>query len=572
MSPELYALQHFHFLRPEWALLLIPWLAMVWVHNRQRESRDRFGGIIAPHLLQHLRLQRFDKRWLNPRNFSLVFMLLALLVLIGPSWRQQPTPLSQDEAALIILLDASSSMQQSDVQPSRLERAQQKITDLLTLRPDKKAALVVYAGTAHTALSQTADQDILNQYLAAIKPDIMPRTGKFPEYGLPLVDEILHETDAPATIVLFTDGLGADSEQAFASYFESRPHQLLVVGVGTDAAEPGSIPLERQSLQALATAARGDYVALTVDGADMQKLNRRINSHYVVVEDSALPWLDSGYPLVFPAMILFLMWFRKGWTLTWAVLVLPIILSTALAPALAQAQDVPGAGEASVGRWDASRWDASRWDASRWDASRWFADLWLTGNQQGRALMQLGRYPDAAARFTDPMWMGIAHYYSEEFMLAAEYFSRRDSDDALFNEANARAQGRDYVRAVNRYDRLLARSPDYPGAAQNRTRVQDIIDEINRLSESQQQEKGVSGEDKELGSDDAIPAQGADEPGWEEAEIKQLTAEEILQDSTTRDMWLRSVQQDPSNFLAIKFAMQLQAAESEPQLPAQDDQ
>jgi len=128
------------------------------------------------------------------------------------------------------------------------------------------------------------------------------------------------------------------------------------------------------------------------------------------------------------------------------------------------------------------------------------------------------------------------------------------------------------VRAVNRYDRLLARSPDYPGAVQNRTRVQDIIDEINRLSESQQQEKGVSGEDKELGSDDAIPAQGADEPGWEKAEIKQLTAEEILQDSATRDMWLRSVQQDPSNFLAIKFAMQLQAAESEPQLPAQDDQ
>src|SRR5690606_23172127 len=101
-------------------------------------------------------------------------------------------------------------------------------------------------------------------------------------------------------------------------------------------------------------------------------------------------------------------------------------------------------------------------------------------------------------------------------------FSRRDSDDALFNEANARAQARDYVRAVNRYDRLLARNPNYAGAAANRTQVQAIIDEINRLSESQQQEDGVGSEDKELSSDDAVPAEGADEIVWQQAEIKQL--------------------------------------------------
>jgi Ca-activated chloride channel family protein len=156
------------------------------------------------------------------------------------------------------------------------------------------------------------------------------------------------------------------------------------------------------------------------------------------------------------------------------------------------------------------------------------------------------------------MWKGLAYYYAEDFMLAAEYFSRSDSDDALFDEANARAHARDYVRAVNRYDRLLERNPDYPGASQNRQRVQELIDEINRLSESQQPEPGVSGEDKELGTDDAIPAQGAEELTWEQAETVSLTADEILADPATAEMWLRSVQQDPSNFLAIKFGMQLQ--------------
>ncbi len=552
MLPDLDALRYFHFLRPEWGLLLIPWLAMVWMQNRRHADRDMFGGIIAPHLLQHLRLQRFETRWFNPRNFSVVFMLFALLLVMGPSWRQQPSPLSQDEAALVILLDASNSMQQRDVQPSRLQRAKQKIADLLALRPDKQAALVAYSGTAHTVLSLTADQDILNQYLAAIKPSTMPRSGKFPEYALPLVDDILRGTLAPATVVLFADGLGADSEAAFETYFASHPHQLVVEGVGSEAETPDVAPLEKAALQSLAAAVNGEYVSLTVDDADVRQINRRVNSHYVVVEDSALPWLDSGYPLVFPAMILFLMWFRKGWTLTWASVLLPLVLSVAPPPALAQGDTVPDSAPSGIGRW--------------------FADLWLTGDQQGRLLMQMGRYPAAAASFTDPMWKGMAYYYDEQFLLAAEYFSRSDSDDALFNEANARAQARDYVRAVNRYDRLLARHPDYPGAAANRARVQAIIEEINRLSESQQQEAGTGGGDKELGSDDAVPAQGADEVVWQDAKITQLTAEQILQDPATSEMWLRGVQQDPSQFLAIKFAMQLQAREAAPQPAPEGDQ
>ena len=57
---------------------------------------------------------------------------------------------------------------------------------------------------------------------------------------------------------------------------------------------------------------------------------------------------------------------------------------------------------------------------------------------------------------------------------------------------------------------------------------------------------------------------------WQQAEIKQLTAEDILQDPATSDMWLRSVQQDPSNFLAIKFAMQLQNRETASDKSPQD--
>ncbi len=551
MLPELDNLAYFHFLRPGWALLLLPWLAMVVMQRRRYSRRDMFGGIIAPHLLEHLRLSRFDSRWINPRTFANVFMFLTLLILMGPSWRQQPSPLNEDRAATVIVLDVSHSMEQRDVQPSRLQRAKQKISDLLALRPDKKAALIVYAGSAHTVLTLTADQDILRQYLAAITPDIMPRNGKFPEYSLPLIDQVLRQSNAPATVVLFTDGPGADSLGAFSRYFDQRRHQLIVVGVGSEHQQAGLAPLERQALTQLADSAGGRYLPLTVDDRDVQRINRYIDSHYIVIQDSALPWLDSGYPLVFPAMALFLMWFRRGWTLTWGWLLIPLVLSGAPAPATAQQPaEAEPPGTHSVG------------ENSQHAIGLWFAGLWLSPDQQGRLLFQMGHYRQAATRFQNPLWKGLCYYYAEDFMLAAQYFSRSDSAVALFNEANSRAHARDYVRAVNRYDRLLASNPNYPGAAANRARVQELIEEINRLSESQQQEEGTSGEDKQLGGDDAVPAAGADELSWEQGEIAQLTAQDILQDPATADMWLRGVQQDPSKFLAIKFSMQLQQAEA----------
>ena len=539
MLPDLNMLEYFHFLRPLWGLLVIPWIFVFFMLSKMESGRDMFGGIIAPHLLEHLRLNQFQNRWANPRNFTKVIFLFLLIILMGPSWRQQPSPLIQDDATLVILLDASSSMTQRDIQPSRLARAKQKISDLLALRPDKKAALVVYAGSAHTVLTLTADQSILTQYLAAIKPTIMPRPGKFPEYALANIDEILRQSSSPATVLLIADGLGGDSDKAFTTYFAENPHQLLVLGVGTDGSSSEQskgddiIPLEKKSLDSLAENSGGRYIELSINNSDVKQIDRLVDSRYLVAEDSALPWLDSGYALVFPAMALFLMWFRRGWTISWIWILTPVLLLHQPAPVYAQ--------------------DIETTDTE----NHWFADLWLTGDQQGRVLMQLGEYREAGTRFVDPLWKGLAYYYAEDFMQAAEYFSRSDSNNALFNEANARAQARDYVRSVARYDRLLARTPDFPGAASNRAQVQEIIDETNRLSESQQDEAGVSGEELDPEGDDAVPAQGADEIVLKEIELVQLTAEQILQDPATSEMWLRSVQHDPATFLAIKFNMQL---------------
>ena len=140
-------IEHFHFLRPWWALALLPILLIIAIQWRREDQTRGWQSVIAPHLLDALRVRQFRNHWFNPASLSMVVMSLMIIILMGPSWRQQASPLTRDEAALVVLLDVSASMQQRDIQPSRLQRAQQKIGDLLELR---KGSLI--ASTALTTL------------------------------------------------------------------------------------------------------------------------------------------------------------------------------------------------------------------------------------------------------------------------------------------------------------------------------------------------------------------------------------------------------------------------------------
>jgi Ca-activated chloride channel family protein len=526
-------IEHFHFLRPWWGLLLVPTLLLLVQQWRQRDYESAWQSIIAPHLLQALRVRQFRNHWFNPVTVAALFMFLTALILMGPSWRQQDSPLTRDDAALVILLDASQSMRQKDIQPSRLERAKQKISDLLELRTGSRTALVVFAGSAHTVLNLTDDTDILGQYLAAIETDIMPRSGKFPEYALPLVDTIVEGNTAPTTVLLLTDGVSDATESIFNDWFSQRQHQLLILGVGLaqPPADSNVAPLEESALRDLADTTSGRYIDLSIDKKDISGINRMVDAHFVIADDKTVPWLDSGYWLVFPCLLVFSLWFRKGWTLHWSFVLL-------FSLGLLQPQ------QASA-------------------ADNWFADLWLSSDQQGRILLQRGDFHEAALRFRDPMWKGVAYYYAEDFKLAAEYFSRVDSPLARFNRANALAQGQNYVLAVRLYQQLLSENPAYAAAETNRQVVQDLIDAINAMSESQADESG-SNNSQELGDDDPQRADGAERAAQDNAELQQFDADEILQDSKINEMWMRSVQRDPSHFLSVKFGMQLERREAAP--------
>ncbi len=121
----------FHLLRPEllWGLLICPVLAVaLW---RRRARQGDWSRAIDPELLPYLMPDHSDQTRRTTIWMPTLLLSLIVLAAAGPSLRQVELPVIKRADALVLVLDLSASMLAADVQPSRIQRARQKILDLL---------------------------------------------------------------------------------------------------------------------------------------------------------------------------------------------------------------------------------------------------------------------------------------------------------------------------------------------------------------------------------------------------------------------------------------------------------
>ena len=401
----------FHFLRPAWLLALLPIAALVWLHHRRRASSRAAGGVIAPHLLKHLTVGGGDATRTGPMALSATVAALMAFALAGPAWEREPSPFADDQAALVIAIDASRTMNCIDVAPTRLERAKQKVRDLLARRPGAKTALVAYAGSAHLVLPLTEDRAILETYLDAIDTDLMPKAGKRADLAIAAALEVLERQKASGSILLLTDAHDVAGDE-------------LVLAVGTARGGPVRTKEKLDTVNVAPPVAVAGGIELTADDADVRRLAARAERSLVNVAAAGARWKDFGYILVFPCLLLAALWFRRGWIVRWT-LALPLIVF------------VPACG----------------------------ADAWWTADQQARRLFEAGEFAAAAEQFEDPHWRGIALYRAGRYEDALTAFALAG---AHFNRGNCSVKLKRYDDAIAAYDEVLRETPDDADAAFNR--------------------------------------------------------------------------------------------------------
>ena len=313
-------LQQFHFLRPAWLLLLIPALFLMWSVYQRSDSLRAWRKVISPHLLEHLLVREGGDsgRW-KPVYLLGLGWLAGILALAGPSWQMQPSPFSEDQAAMFIVVKVTPDMLAQDIQPSRLQRSVLKIHDLLALKKDIRTGLIAYAGSAHLVMPLTSDAGIINNFAAALKPGAMPLEGDEPAEAIAMASRRLNQAGVPGSIVLITDAVDNSQLAALQNTYKQSAVEvhILAMAAGPEVIPPpGSYPAAALDLDSLRKAARamgGTVITVTADQQDVERLSAGIErsiSHAPTQEGQQ--WRDEGYYLLLLLALILLFFFREG--------------------------------------------------------------------------------------------------------------------------------------------------------------------------------------------------------------------------------------------------------------------
>jgi Ca-activated chloride channel homolog len=503
-------LTDFHFIRPTWLLAIVPMVIIAFLLWRNKLSRGNWTACCDAELLPFLleeKAANHSRLWLVT---GVIATLLVIVALAGPTWQRLPSPAFRNEAALVIALNLSPSMDAADIKPSRLTIARYKIADILKQRKDGQTALLVYSGAAFTVTPLTNDTNTIDSQLTALTTDIMPTEGNNTAAVLEKAVDLFKQSGLQSgQILLVTDAVNIDEALPAAKKLDN--FQLSVLGVGTEDGAPIALPeggflkdeqgsivvtkLNVADLSALAQAGHGLYQTLTADDHDIQSLMKTFDKpeQQQGKEDSNLmleQWDDKGAWLLLLVLPLAALFFRKGLLMVAFVLLLPLPKNSY---------------------------------ALEWQ------DLWQRPDQQALKAYQQQDYAKAAEKFENPDWQAAAHYKAGEYDKALKTYQSEAKQTAenFYNQGNALAQSGQLKEALAAYEQALKLNPNDADAKFNKDLVEKELekqkeqqDKQDNKDNKQEQNADQQKSDKQQGSDNK------DQQNQQSEQQEQQTKEE----------------------------------------------
>ena len=302
--------ENFHLLRP-WALLLAPpALVLWWLGRRAADTTRRWARVMDPDLLKLLVVGGRTGRHFGPNDILLLGWVAAAVAIAGPTWTREPSPFADALPPVMIVLKVAPSMTTTDLAPTRLDRARQKIADLLKAREGGAAGLIAYSGSAHLVLPPTADRDVVLAMAGALAPQIMPREGDRLADAVAMAAQVLREGGRGGSILIVADTVAPGQTEALKAA-ETAPVVFFAM------APPASVEAD-EALKAAVSALDAHLVETTIDGDDIEVLARRLadRSGAATPPGATERWQETGYWLSFLIAALVLGWFRRGWVIS----------------------------------------------------------------------------------------------------------------------------------------------------------------------------------------------------------------------------------------------------------------
>lgn len=252
-----------------WLLLLLPlpWLLQRWLPGtRQRQDALRlpfFHQLAGPLGLTPANAAGSSAGRLAALLEALAWCLLVL-ALAAPSRLEPPLVKQQPLRDLLLAVDASMSMANTDTSDgrTRLQAVQQVVDDFVQRRASDRLGLLVFGDQPYTQTSFTQDHATLRQLLAELQPGIAgPRTALGDSIGLAI--RLFRQSQSPERVmILLSDGSDTSSRKSpDDAALVARDQGIVIhsIGFGDPNAE-GEQRLDAEQLQRIAAITGGRYL------------------------------------------------------------------------------------------------------------------------------------------------------------------------------------------------------------------------------------------------------------------------------------------------------------------------
>ncbi len=212
----------------------------------------------------------------------LAAMALSVAALARPQWGANWIDVKHQGLDILIVLDTSNSMRAQDIAPSRLERAQLGIQDLVHRLSGERIGLIAFSGGAFLQCPLTIDYGAFLMTLDDVYPGVIPRGGTAIAQALrKALDSFEQDIESDRAIILITDGEDHEGRPlALIDELNRRGIRVYAIGIGSPEGDLIPIRDEQGRLQFMRDT-EGNVIKTSLQEDVLERLALRTGGMYV---------------------------------------------------------------------------------------------------------------------------------------------------------------------------------------------------------------------------------------------------------------------------------------------------
>jgi Ca-activated chloride channel family protein len=223
----------------------------------------------------------------SPKQISRIKFMLQImavffivLALVNPKLGSKVETVPAKGVEIVFAIDVSKSMLCKDIQPNRLEKSKQIMTQMIESIGSDRIGIVAYAGSAYPVLPMTTDYELAKMFTQSINTNLISSQGTAIESAIQTSVDFFDNPTSGKAIILFSDG--EDHQNAsfdISKVTKEKNVKIITVGVGT--ANGGTIEFEDElGFQQVKKDKNGQVVITKLNQGILQKIASETNGTY----------------------------------------------------------------------------------------------------------------------------------------------------------------------------------------------------------------------------------------------------------------------------------------------------